>query len=370
MSQSYYKLFANCIPVKGYTRSAIYDLQRKDHWFIPNVLFDILASYSDQSLKEIKKKYIQEEIDVDEFFEFLFENEICFPCQEADLKLFPPLNLQWHCPTHFENCIVDYNYKLKDDFIRLIDEISELRIPNVQLRLFEKISEENITSILNLLLQSNIKFIDIILPQQFECCFVNQFIKSNPKIRSIIFTSSAKLKSREFEQASIFHTTQVVDSNQLCGIVEEEQFVCEMRTFCESIKFNSCLNCKISIDVDGNIKNCPSMKESFGNIKDTNIEEAIKHPNFKKYWNINKDKIEVCKDCEYRHMCTDCRAYLKQADNIFSQPAKCNYNPYIAKWKDDEGFLPVEECGSYNVEGKFIVNKEKVDSLNFELWGE
>jgi hypothetical protein len=33
------------------------------------------------------------------------------------------------------------------------------------------------------------------------------------------------------------------------------------------------------------------MKDSFGNIKDTTLEEAINKPGFKKYWNITKDEI-------------------------------------------------------------------------------
>ncbi|MDR2057516.1 MAG: hypothetical protein LBP83_04405, partial [Dysgonamonadaceae bacterium] len=50
-----------------------------------------------------------------------------------------------------------------------------------------------------------------------------------------------------------------------------------------------------------------------------------------------------CKDCEFRYICTDCRAYLQDSNDIYSQPAKCNYNPYIAKWAGEEGYYPVEE---------------------------
>ncbi len=69
-------------------------------------------------------------------------------------------------------------------------------------------------------------------------------------------------------------------------------------------------------------------------------------------------------------MCIDCGAYLKQADNIFSQAKKCNYKPYIAKWKTDEAYVSVEECGIYSESGKFVLVKKKVDKLNKGLWGE
>ena len=37
-----FKLFANCIPVKGINRSTICDLQRGNYDFIPNDLYEIL----------------------------------------------------------------------------------------------------------------------------------------------------------------------------------------------------------------------------------------------------------------------------------------------------------------------------------------
>src|SRR5690606_41800509 len=97
---------------------------------------------------------------------------------------------------------------------------------------------------------------------------------------------------------------------------------------------NSCLNRKISIDAEGNIKNCPSMSESFGNVQDTSLLEAIEKPGFKKYWNITKDKIHVCKDCEFRYICTDCRAYINDPADILSKPLKCGYNPYTGEWSE------------------------------------
>ena len=78
------------------------------------------------------------------------------------------------------------------------------------------------------------------------------------------------------------------------------------------------------------------MPESYGNIKDTTLEEALNKPGFKKYWTVTKDDIEICKDCEFRHVCTDCRAYTERTkfkDGIdLSKPLKCGYNPYTGRW--------------------------------------
>jgi SPASM domain peptide maturase of grasp-with-spasm system len=76
------------------------------------------------------------------------------------------------------------------------------------------------------------------------------------------------------------------------------------------------------------------MSASFGNIKDTTLEKALNKENFKKHWNITKDQILVCKDCEFRHLCTDCRAYIEDPDNINSKPLKCGYDPYTNEWSE------------------------------------
>ena len=76
------------------------------------------------------------------------------------------------------------------------------------------------------------------------------------------------------------------------------------------------------------------MKENYGNIKDTTLREALGKPGFKKYWEIGKDRIIKCKDCEFRHVCTDCRAYLDDPGNIYSAPLKCGYDPSTCEWEE------------------------------------
>ena len=82
-------------------------------------------------------------------------------------------------------------------------------------------------------------------------------------------------------------------------------------------------------------RNCPSSKESFGTIQSgQRILNAVIEPEFKKSWSINKDQIEVCKDCEFRYICTDCRVFLQDSNNIYSKPLKCGYSPYNLEWVD------------------------------------
>ena len=135
----------------------------------------------------------------------------------------------------------------------------------------------------------------------------------------------------------IFTKTNI-NSSSHCGKISKDYFVLNQLMYAESQQNNTCLNRKISIDKDGYIRNCPSMPQNFGNIKDTTLSDALNHPDFKKYWNVTKDMIEVCKDCEFRHICTDCRAYTERThfeeDIDLSKPLKCGYNPYTNEWAE------------------------------------
>ena len=160
-----------------------------------------------------------------------------------------------------------------------------------------------------------------------------------PIFGRIIFMSSPEEKRLDHNLINIHFAKKEYFYLKSCGEINKEYFSCNNINYQEANKFNSCLHKKIAIDKDGNIKNCPSMPQSFGNIKDTTLEEALNHQDFKKYWNLTKDNIEVCKDCEFRYICTDCRAYTERTHTNsegldISKPLKCGYNPYTGEWEE------------------------------------
>ena len=76
------------------------------------------------------------------------------------------------------------------------------------------------------------------------------------------------------------------------------------------------------------------MQEVYGNIKANSLQSAVNAPGFKKYWNITKDEITGCKDCEFRYICTDCRAYREDPEDLLSKPLKCGYNLLTGLWEE------------------------------------
>jgi SPASM domain peptide maturase of grasp-with-spasm system len=337
--------FENCIPVRGATRSTICDLQRNDLKLIPNSLQEILELHIGKSLNQIKEAYKNEfdEI-IDEYIDFLIDNEFAFLTENIDW--FPPISNNWDFSSNLTNAILDIDTNSNYLYENILNQLSTFSCSSIQIRFFKSIDLNKLAEILIYLdeIKSSIISVEVLIKFS-KSTNENELVKLinsfSRLMRVTIYSSKEEklIQSKIQDQASINFITQDIISEKSCGVVSKNYFTVNMSMFTESINHNSCLNRKISIDVNGNIKNCPSMPESYGNIKDTTLEEALNKPGFKKYWNVTKDMIDVCKDCEFRYVCTDCRAYTERTtfdkDEIdLSKPLKCGYNPYTNEWAE------------------------------------
>lgn len=167
--------------------------------------------------------------------------------------------------------------------------------------------------------------------------FVNNLLRQNSRLNNIIIHSTPTVISNKVivtTKLNITWTNEVIDDEKCCGVTAVGYFLSNIELFNESLFKNNCLNQKISINSKGYISNCPSMFHKYGHIDDTSLYDALIDDKFQFLWNINKDQISICKDCEFRYICTDCRAYILEEQNIFSKPIKCKYNPYEAVWEN------------------------------------
>lgn len=87
----YFRFYNSCIPVNGYNRGVIYDLQRGCMFFIPNTVVDMLQANISNKLVDIYKQYPDEEKLVTKYLTFFIENELIFLTDEP--THFPDLTL-------------------------------------------------------------------------------------------------------------------------------------------------------------------------------------------------------------------------------------------------------------------------------------
>lgn len=325
------------MPVRGANRSVICDVQLQTIHYIPNSLYDILENHIGSSLDEIKKIYNNQYDDViNDYFNYLEDKECVFYTNTPER--FPQMNLEWHYPHKISNAIIDYNSNSSYDVSHVLEELDKLKCKSIQLRFFSKVDKSFIISILKKIkdIKSIITSVEIIVKSNDWTSIeeIKKLFIDFPRLSGFNVHSAKNKEIIRYGNNFIAFTDQVIDSESHCGIISMNYFSINLKTFTESKHYNSCLNRKISICTNGDIKNCPSMDQIFGNVKNTSLPTAIEDKGFRKYWKVTKDSIEICKDCEFRYVCTDCRAYRENPENDYSKPLKCGYNPYTNKWED------------------------------------
>ncbi len=332
-----FQLFSTCIAVKGAMRGCIYDLEKNKIHIVPSSMIEILQCFEGKTKQDVKDFFHNAQNDtIDEYFAFLIEEDLIL--FSNNLENFVSINTNWDAPNRVTNCIIDLSHTVIKHLESIVKSLNHLDCTHVELRSFVCYSLQDISCILDSFRYSTVTSIEVIVPYINNTSVerINQFCDSSSRIVALILHSSPfekRILSNEYLIQIYYKNTHLSDEKH-CGLIHEDLLNPNLPHYTESLHHNTCLNRKIAIDAEGNIKNCPSMKESFGNIRDTTLEEAINKPGFKKYWNIKKDDITKCKDCEFRHVCTDCRVYIDNPEDIYSAPLKCGYDPYTCTWEE------------------------------------
>ncbi len=330
--QLYFRLYANCIPVKGAVRSVICDLHRGTAKHIPNDMYDILTEYETFNWSQIQEQIDPEsQQELRAYFDFLVENEYGFWC--TDTTMFSKLDLTYETPQLITNAIIDTSDVFKQPYEQIFEQLQALGCKAIQLRFFSKITLIKLEEILDLLEGSGIRSVEIYTPYLKEDAEnIASFFNKYQRTDSLCFHSAPFSRIQRGTNTLVYSEETIQDETH-CGFIGTQYFISNIAHFTEAQAHNTCLNKKISVDQWGHIKNCPAMHEAFGHISSNSLLEAYAANEFKSYWSIHKDQIDVCKDCEFRYICTDCRAFQK-TDSKYAKPVKCNYDPYEAAWKE------------------------------------
>jgi SPASM domain peptide maturase of grasp-with-spasm system len=321
-----FKLFANCIIVRGVKRSTICDLQRNEVHFVPNAFKEILDSeriFTSSNLNAEIRACI----------DYCIENELGHFVK--DVQEFPNLDLDYEYPGLASNAILEISERSSFNYDQVFKILSDLGVKFLEIRLIFEMNPDILLSLLQNIKTSKITDLVVFLKysELWSTSKINELFIVCQRISALIFTSAHKDSTEVLLGRTLtFTTTELKNDN--CGKIHPQYFSCNIKAFSESQRYNSCLNGKISITEEGIIKNCLSLKNEFGSINNPVLRDVIAGQSFQKFWNIGKDKINICKDCEFRHVCSDCRAFLDEPDDLYSKPLKCGYDPYSATWSD------------------------------------
>jgi|SRR5690554_1406822 len=328
----YLNLYSSCHLIKGYLNCSILDAQKGDIYIIDKKMY----YYFIEGSIDIENSLIEKE-DLEFYKSFLIDNQLGF--LSATKIPIDKTNYDWDFPAYVSNAIVEYDLSDISLEKQIIEQLNEVLCPHIEVRVLGDVTQTRFNEFSQVILKSKITSVDMFVDKknffQFDLSFYKEkFFSANPKINRLVFFNSDFDDLISIGEKKVIIFTKQKFNNNLCGNISPKFFAKNIYVFSESQRFNTCLNRKVSIDRFGNIKNCLSFSNNFGNIKEEKIKDVIVNPEFTKYWYIKKDDITVCKDCEFRHVCTDCRAFIENPNDILSKPLKCGYNPYDGTWEE------------------------------------
>jgi SPASM domain peptide maturase of grasp-with-spasm system len=329
----YFHLFSCCVPVKGYKKAVICDLQRNIIQPIPVPLYDLLSEKDTSEIRtveEITQIYgVKDKQLIEEYLTFLYHNQFGYTTDSPLPSL--QINFDEYDETiNITNAIVDFDQHSQHTLKHIIPQLSELNCFAIEIRYYHQISRERLEEDLHTVSHSTIHVAEVLVEygSGFSLEKVLEIKEINPILRKITISNSLENTVYHREELTIIFTQDIICDERCCGVINEFYCIAETQLFIESVHFNSCLNKKIAVDRKGFIRNCPSMRNHYGHISVNTLSKALENENFRKLWTISKDQIEVCSDCELRYVCQDCRAYIEDEQNLYSKPLKCNYDPY------------------------------------------
>lgn len=339
---TYFRLFAHCIPVKGAEESTICDLTRANIKPIPNLLFDILELSENTPVAKIKEHYKHEEDEgIDAYFEMLVKDEWAFYTDEPEC--FPKLSMEWDWPSTITNAIIEWSKDSPYKLLNVIDQLNELGCHSIEIRNFDHFSMAQIEELMQHISDSRINSVSLILKyhdglaeEHLSTLLTHdkQYYRLKPVlVHSAPIEKALEHESRMFDK--VFWYTKTVLTPTSPDIDDERFFVVNTHAFTEAQEHNMGLNRKVGITSDGKIKNHPNHSKVFGDIKKDTIKDVIKTKDFQKVWALKKDDTAVCKDCEYRYVCTD-NTEIIEKDGTLQRIVPCAYDPYTNSWNKDK----------------------------------
>jgi len=117
-------------------------------------------------------------------------------------------------------------------------------------------------------------------------------------------------------------------------------FIISRENYEKNKRWNSCWFGKAAVTSSGNVIPCVFARDQVvGNVKHQSLAEIILGEKMLRLWGLNRDQIEVCRDCEYRYVCEDCRPWAYGlTGNLYAKSPRCTYNPYTGEWEKKENF--------------------------------
>jgi SPASM domain peptide maturase of grasp-with-spasm system len=363
----YLKLFSDVIINESYRKVVLIDIHRHEAYNI--------QKQSIGTLKCLEKGIMTTNLDESkkDLITFLINNELIFKTNEPEN--FPPINSKLYSSSIISNVVFDYDETYWTSSLkRVVDLLNELCVESISI-LLNNDNSEQVVSLLLELNNSTLRYIELSFKNESGVLSIDNLknlFKVNNRLRRV-YVYNADKNEVLIPIKGTFLVTQGNKFNFNNNFQSLDFFSINRKLYIESQNGHTYFQRKLYIALNGEMSNAPNHSLSYGSIhenKVSKIKEQIENGYHKKLWFARKDICDICKDCEFRHMCVDNRLPYNRSKNEWYHKIECNYNPYICKWRGEEGYLTLAECGVVSNEHGFSIDHDKIAAINKELWGE
>jgi len=324
---TYIRFYECCIPIIGYKRAAIYDLQRSQVYFASNELIELIINTKEKTLGEIYTENNFQIGTLKKQLKYLLKNELIF--FTLNPENFLELNKTIRKPNIIEFIYLKID-KISPEKINFLSNIDKTGANNLILisSTFIKVDE-----ILKILKSSKIKSINLVGKyDKLNFDKIKKIITNDSRIRRCVFYESKEdINNLEYIKFTIKNLNQIFDN----GISSILDLTVNIEAYIESLNFNLFYYQKIFIENNGDIFKFYGDSQILGNVYSDDLLDIVKtNKSLNDFWEVTKDLIEECKICEFRYICPDNRVFIKKNDYKFMHNTPCIYNPKNNKWNE------------------------------------
>lgn len=344
-------LYKDVIISQGFTRGVMFDITRDKYYFIPRLWCKLIRKFDNK-------------ININELNEYVGKTGKSYLTEMLNFLFDKKLIIQ--LPIEVNSCL--------PDILKLYERPSQIDVLTIELT---RANYDLVKSFVHSEFAINIKtyriFVNEFLDKVKLISLLKDICKDSPVMVMIHLSIAYKENSFDYDlQEYGLIYWNVSEKTNLKDLYSENypKITFSLPQILESYKYNTYFNKNIFITGDGFLASHFNSTNKFNLQKiikrQIDFHKLLKSQQLKELWSVNKDKIEICKLCELRHICIDNRIPIKKGHYYYS--SECGYNPFIAKWDTEPDFYPISECGTYNENGKFEIDMELVNQLNKRLW--
>lgn len=328
----YFNLFESVRIVTGARRSALYNLTLGELSLVPNGMSEIVKRLRKSTVEQVRNTLSVDNIEVmDEYLEWLISKHYGNYTEKPES--YVRRNDKYETPNMLDNAIIEGDGMSQLVLERSVAELVRCRCKFIELRMYRSHGLDIIRHLLGLVNRTSIRGIRIVVPydEEVHIMELRDILKSDRLVYQVI-VHGCMVDSLDGRVE--YRKEKVLDAF-CCGKIDRNTFLSTYSSWTLANSVNSCLHGKVSIGPNGEIRNCPAGQSLLGVIGNgPNLKTIVKELEESKEWNITKDAVDICRDCEFRYACTDCRMIRANPNSMISKPLKCGYNPYTNEWKE------------------------------------